>query len=171
MATRRTTHNTMRIYHRYLGFFLAGIMAVYAVSGIVMIFRNTDFLKIEKHAEQKLAPGLDEEAVGRALRIRDLKFQTEVGEIALFKQGSYNKSTGIASYTIKSLPYLLDKLSKFHKSNTTQPLFYLNVFFGVALLFFVLSSFWMFLPGTTVFRKGLYFSIAGLVLTLLLLFV
>jgi uncharacterized iron-regulated membrane protein len=33
-----TIHNSMRIYHRYLGFFLAGIMAVYAVSGVVMIF-------------------------------------------------------------------------------------------------------------------------------------
>ena len=37
-----------RVWHRYLGFFLAGIMAVYAVSGVVMIFRNTDFLKQEK---------------------------------------------------------------------------------------------------------------------------
>lgn len=35
----------MRIYHRYLGYFLAGIMAVYAISGLTMIFRDTDFLK------------------------------------------------------------------------------------------------------------------------------
>ena len=34
---------TMRILHRYLGFFLAGIMAVYALSCTVMIFRDTDF--------------------------------------------------------------------------------------------------------------------------------
>ena len=33
---------TMRVYHRYLGFFLAGIMAVYATSRMVLIFRNTD---------------------------------------------------------------------------------------------------------------------------------
>lgn len=33
----------MRVYHRYLGFFLAGIMAVYAISGVVLIFRDTDF--------------------------------------------------------------------------------------------------------------------------------
>jgi uncharacterized iron-regulated membrane protein len=39
----------MRIYHRYLGFFLAGIMAIYSVSGIIMIFRDTDFLKKENH--------------------------------------------------------------------------------------------------------------------------
>jgi hypothetical protein len=28
----------MRMYHRYLGYFLAGVMAVYAISGIGMIF-------------------------------------------------------------------------------------------------------------------------------------
>ena len=33
---------TFRILHRYLGFFLAGIMMIYAVSGITLIFRNTD---------------------------------------------------------------------------------------------------------------------------------
>lgn len=40
-----TTRKTMRVIHRYLGFFLAGIMAVCATSGIIMIFRTTDFLK------------------------------------------------------------------------------------------------------------------------------
>ena len=39
---------TMRVFHRYLGFFLAGIMAVYSISGIVLIFRETEFLKSEK---------------------------------------------------------------------------------------------------------------------------
>jgi uncharacterized iron-regulated membrane protein len=35
----------MRIFHRYLGFFLAGIMATYSISGIILIFRETEFLK------------------------------------------------------------------------------------------------------------------------------
>jgi hypothetical protein len=35
----------MRELHRYLGFFLVGIMSVYAISGVVLIFRDTDFLK------------------------------------------------------------------------------------------------------------------------------
>lgn len=37
------TRSNFRIYHRYPAFFLAGIMAVYAVSGTILIFRNTDF--------------------------------------------------------------------------------------------------------------------------------
>ena len=31
-----------RIIHGYLGFYLVGIMAVYAISVIAMIFRNDD---------------------------------------------------------------------------------------------------------------------------------
>jgi len=56
---RSTAHNNMRIYHRYLGFFLAGIMAVYATSGVVMTFRDTDFLKRQKQIEKKRGQGLN----------------------------------------------------------------------------------------------------------------
>lgn len=171
MAVRTTTHNKMRIYHRYLGYFLAGIMAVYAISGIVLIFRDTDLFKKKKRVEQQLAPGLHAADVGKALRMRDLQFESEKGDTAFFKQGTYNKTTGLASYTVTSLPEILDKLTRLHKANTKQPLYYLNVFFGISLLFFVISSFWMFLPKTTIFRKGLYFTLGGLVLTLILLFV
>ena len=161
----------MRIYHRYLGYFLAGIMAVYAVSGIVLIFRDTDLFKKKKQVEQQLAPGLNAADLGKALRIRDLQFESENGDIAVFKLGTYNKTTGLAKYTVTSLPVILDKLTRLHKANTKQPLYYLNIFFGISLLFFVISSFWMFLPKTTIFRKGLYFTLGGLIVTLVLLFV
>ena len=61
MSSKATIHNSMRIYHRYLGFFLAGIMAVYALSGIILIFRDTNFLKQEKQVNQQLKPGLSAE--------------------------------------------------------------------------------------------------------------
>lgn len=160
----------MRIYHRYLGFFLAGIMAVYSISGIVLIFRDTDFLKNEKIVEKQLKPALSPEEVGKELKMRDLKFDKVEGDLASFKNGTYNSVTGAAKYTVKELPYVLDKMTKLHKANTKQPLYYLNIFFGLSLLFFVISSFWMFLPKTTIFKKGLYFALAGLVLTLLLIF-
>lgn len=171
MANTPTTHKRMRIYHRYLGYFLAGIMAVYAVSGIVLIFRDTDLFKKKKQVEQQLSSGLNAAGVGKALRIRDLQFESENGDIAVFNQGTYNKTTGLANYTVTSLPVILDKLTRLHKANTKQPLYYLNIFFGISLLFFVISSFWMFLPKTTIFRKGLYFTLGGLVVTLVLLFV
>ncbi len=171
MASKSTMSNTMRIWHRYLGFFLAGIMTVYALSGVVMIFRDTDFLKQEKIMEMKLAPNLAADSVGRAIRIRDLKFESENGELMIFKTGSYNKATGETKYTVKSLPFVIDKLTKLHKANTKSPLYYLNIFFGVSLLFFVLSSFWMFLPNTTIFKKGMIFVAAGVLFTLIILFI
>jgi len=171
MAGKVTTHNRMRIWHRYLGFFLAGIMAVYALSGIVLIFRDTDFLKQEKQIAKSLAPGLKAEAVGQAIRIRDLKAETETDALLQFKQGTYNKLTGSVVYKVKSLPRGIEKLTQLHKASTKQSLFFLNVFFGVSLFFFVLSSFWMFLPSTSIFKKGLYFTLAGIVLVLVLLFI
>lgn len=160
----------MRIYHRYLGFFLAGIMAVYAISGMVLIFRDTDFLKREKIVEKQLKPALTVEELGKELRMRELKIDKEEGDVLSFKNGTYNKTSGATKYTVKELPYFMDKLTKLHKANTKQPLYYLNVFFGLSLLFFVVSSFWMFLPKTTIFKRGLYFTLAGLVLTLFLIF-
>lgn len=171
MATRPTTNNRMRVYHRYLGFFLAGIMAIYALSGIVMIFRDTDFLKKDKIVEKKLSPGLNPEDLGKAIRIGGLKIESENGDLQTFRQGSYNKATGEVKYIVKSWPKIIEKLTQLHKANTKQPLFYLNIFFGVSLLFFVISAFWMFMPKTTIFKKGLYFTLAGIILTLILLFV
>ncbi len=92
-------NSRMRIYHRYLGYFLAGIMAVYAISGFVMIFRDSGFLKFEKQIERSLRPQLTAGDLGRELRIRDLKVNKEEGNVVYFEQGTYNKSTGMAGYT------------------------------------------------------------------------
>jgi hypothetical protein len=161
----------MRVYHRYLGFFLAGIMAVYAISGIILIFRDTDFLKVEKKVEKELKPNLEAEELGKALRIRELQVTGTDGAIVSFAQGTYNKETGVAVYTTKELPLVLNKMTQLHKANTKQPLFFLNILFGLSLFFFVVSSFWMFLPGTDVFKKGVYFAAAGLVIALILIFI
>jgi hypothetical protein len=161
----------MRVYHRYLGYFLTGIMAVYSISGMIMIFRNTDFLKVEKVVERQLPPNLSAGELGREIRARDLKIEKEDGDVLTFQNGSYNKATGAVTYTTKELPYFIDRLTHLHKANTESPLFFLNVFFGLSLLFFVVSSFWMFLPGTTVFKKGIYFALSGLVLALILIFI
>lgn len=161
----------MRVLHRYLGFFLAGIMAVYAISGIVLIFRDTDFLKSEHTEEIRIEPNVKNENIGKALDLRRYNFEREEGDMVYFKNGDYNKKTGVAHITIKELPYILDKMTHLHKASTDDPLYWLNVFFGISLLFFVLSAFWMYLPKTKVFKAGLLYSLAGLVLTLILLFV
>lgn len=163
--------NNMRVYHRYLGFFLAGIMAVYSISGITLIFRDTSFLKSEKQIERQIKPNLNAEELGRELRIRNFKVEGEDADIIRFKQGNYNKASGVAKYSAMELAPFVDKLQHLHKADSKSPLFFLNVFFGLSLFFFVLSSFWMFLPGTSVFKKGLYFALGGMVLTVVLIFI
>lgn len=171
MANNQTVGQKMRIYHRYLGFFLVGIMAVYSISGIVMIFRTTDVFKVEKQTEQTLDPDLGNEALGKALRIREFKAERVDGDVVYFRNGTYDKRTGEAHYTVNELPLILQKMTHLHKATTNDPLFFLNIFFGVSLFFFVLSSLWMFVPGTRVFKKGLYFVLAGIVMTLILIYI
>ncbi|GMN11910.1 hypothetical protein MTsPCn9_32120 [Croceitalea sp. MTPC9] len=171
MSRQGEFSNKMRIYHRYLGFFLAGIMGVYAISGIVLIFRKTDYLKVEVINEKQVAANLSAEELGKAIKIKGLNFTSKEGALAHFDKGSYNATTGEVSYMTKKLPLVLDKMTHMHKATTKDPLFFLNIFFGVALLFFVVSAFWMFLPGSTLFKKGLYFAAGGVVLTLLMLLI
>lgn len=161
----------MRIIHRYLGFFLVGIMAMYALSGIVLIFRKTDFLKQETRQERVLKPGLTSKELGKEVHIGDLKILKTEGDIQYFQKGQYNTATGAVTYSEKKLPLILDKMTKLHKATTNSPVYWLNIFFGMSLLFFVISAFWMFLPKSSIFKKGLYFSLAGVLLTLVLLFV
>lgn len=170
MAQLTTTNYYMRIIHRYLGFFLAGIMAVYAISGIVLVFRNTDFLKKEVQYEKQIAANVPAQEVGKKLKIKGFKVAKEENGMVYFKEGTYNTKTGTAKYAKKELPYVMDKMTKMHKATTNSPLYWLNIFFGLALLFFVISAFWMFLPTSSAFRKGLYFTLGGIILTLIMLF-
>lgn len=170
MSNQKSTGYYMRIIHRYLGFFLVGIMAVYAISGIVLVFRNTDFLKKEVAYEKTVDKNISPDKLGSALKIKRLKVEKQEGSIYYFKNGTYNALTGEAKYTKKQLPFVLDRMTHLHKATTNDPLYYLNLFFGFALLFFVISSFWMFLPSSSIFKKGIYFTLAGIVLTLLMLF-
>lgn len=167
----RKSENTFRVFHRYLGFFLAGIMAVYAISGIVLTFRNTDYMKKEVQVSRTLEPGLEGEALGQALRRRGFQVDKVEGDLIYFQGGTYNSSTGEAQYTEKRLPLVLEKMNALHKMHSGHPLFWLGIFFGVGLLFFAVSAFFMFRPNLPVYKKGLYFAVAGFVLALVLLLV
>ncbi len=82
------TGSQMRIIHRYLGFFLAGIMAMYSLSGITLIFRNTDFLKKEVVIEKTIKANLEGEQLGKELKIKNLKVTSNEGSMIHFKEGT-----------------------------------------------------------------------------------
>jgi hypothetical protein len=167
----RKTEKNFRVIHRYLGFFLAGIMIVYAISGIVLTFRNTDYLQKEIQIEKNLKPNIASYDLGKALGKDRFSVDKEEGGLIYFQGGTYDQKTGSAKYTEKKLPILLEKMNNIHKMHSGHPLFLLGIFFAISLLFFAVSAFWMFRPTTSVFKKGLYFTAGGIVLTLILLFV
>lgn len=159
-----------RVLHRYLGFFLAGIMAMYAISGIIMIFRETNFLKTETIETRQLEPNLTGGELSPKLRM-GVKVEKKEGDVLYFKDGNYNVVTGVATVQKMKLPFVLEKMERLHKATTDSPLYYFNIFFGASLLFFVLSAFWMFMPSMPIFKKGVYYAIAGMILTMILLFI
>jgi len=163
---KQKTASTVRKYHRLLGFFLAGIMAIYACSGVLMIFRTSDFLKYEQTGERQLPPGLKGSDLGAQLRLRGFTVTSEDPDQVIFQQGSYSKETGLAVLTLKDYAPPLQKLVNLHKATTNSPLYFMNMFFGGALLFFAVSAFFMFLPRMPVYKTGLKFAGAGFLVAL-----
>ena len=167
----RKSQEKFREFHRYLGFFLAGIMAVYALSGIVLTFRNTDTFKTKETISLVVEPGLNAETLGSALKTRIRVEKEDELQIVFNGDGTYNRATGEAKYTNTKYPVLLEKMNKLHLMNTTNPLFWLAIFFGISLLFFSVSAFFMFNTEAPIYKKGLYFAVAGAALTVVLLLV
>ena len=150
---------------------MAGIMAVYSISGILLVYRDTDFLKKEKAYEKKLEPALLEKTLGKELKIKNFEIQKQEGDIAIFKQGTYNVKTGEAKYAKMELPLILDKMNKLHKTESKDKYSPLSVLFGASLFFFVVSSFWMFNPKTKAFKRGMLYTAAGLIISVILVMI
>jgi len=159
---------TIRILHRYVGFFLVGIMSMYAISGIVLTFRNSNIFKVSKHIETTLEPNISNDQLGKELRIRHFKVEKEDDTTLYFQNGFYNKETGLASYDQSDYPVFISKLVKFHMTSAGSPMAWLTTIFGIALLFLAVSSFWMFKPQTKIFKTGIIVIIAGIIFTVIL---
>ncbi|WP_339724653.1 PepSY domain-containing protein [uncultured Paraglaciecola sp.] len=168
MASPKLRSN-LRQYHRWLGFFLSGIMAVYAISGILLIFRNTDVLKFQQQEQRQLVPQLSAKALGDELRFKGFAVLEQNATTIVFKQGHYDKTSGVAVISRKDYPKVLQQLVNLHKATTDSPLYWLNISFGLSLLFFVVSAFIMFLPKTKVFKNGLKIAGIGFVFAILVL--
>jgi hypothetical protein len=159
----------MRIWHRYAGFFIVGFVLIYGLSGITLIFRDTEFLKHEKKINIALAPGINPSELGPALRMREFKAEKTEGDIIYFRGGSYNKVTGATQQTIKELVFPFNKLTSLHQTPSKNAIHWFTLSFGITMLFLAISSLWMFKPGSKVFRKGILTVAAGVVFVLILL--
>ena len=62
---KQNIYHIMRVLHRDIGFLTIGLTLVYALSGILLIYRNTDLLKTEKVEEKQLATNLSRNDLGQ----------------------------------------------------------------------------------------------------------
>jgi hypothetical protein len=167
---KKSVYYYMRLLHRYAGFFIFGFVILYGLSGITLIYRDTDFLKKEKIVSLKLAPGINQSELGSALRMREFKVEKTEGDIIYFKGGSYNTVTGSAEQTVKDLVFPFNKLTNLHKTPSKNALHWFTLTFGIVMLFLAISSLWMYKPGSVLFRKSMIFTAAGVIFAIVLLF-
>lgn len=167
----RQVHKFMRVAHRYLGFFLLIIMVIYAISGVVLIYRDTLIFKKEIYIEKTIEPQLAEQDLAKALKIKAVKVKRIENDIIYFQDGNYNRLTGEARYTTIDYPPLLKSLVLLHKGNSSYRYSWLTTLFGVALFFFAISAFWMFPATSKTFKKGILAVGLGTLFALFILFV
>lgn len=155
----------MRALHRDIGFFLVGLVIVYSLSGIVLVYRDIGFLTADVQTEKKLPPGVSPADLGPLLRLKQFKPLKTEGDIVYFREGTYNKATGLAVYTTKRLPALLQKWVDLHKTTSGNATHWCAVPFGALLCFLAVSSFWMCKRGGNAFRRGLALASVGMAAT------
>ena len=173
---KTTVRSIMRSLHRDIGFLAMAMLAVHAISGIDLVYRDRDigFLRKDTQREMKLAPDIKPEDLKNQFlfrRMRNFKITGVDDNIVHFTGGSYNSVTGETKYTRKESVFPFNKFIKIHKAISSQATHVINVLFGIAMLFLGVSSFWMFKPGHRCFSRGIRFTVAGAVITIILLFI
>ncbi len=173
--TSTSTGKNIRWYMRYLhnkiGFIIVGLVIMYSLSGIVQTYRDTDLLKQVINHEQILSPNLNESQLGASLKMKNLKIEKTENNILYFKDGTYDVVTGAAKYTTKEWYSWVRKVTDLHKSNSKSIVHYFTIIFSGLLFFMSISAFWMFKPGTKAFSSGVFLTIAGILASILLLFI
>jgi len=167
---KKSINQIMRVLHRNIGFFFLGFVIIYALSGITLIYRDSDFLKIEKTVKVMLPADTKPADLGPALKIREFKVLKSEGDIISFNGGSFNTSTGEAVYTVKELAFPFNKLTNLHKTPSKNPFHWFTLIFGIVMFFMAVSSFWMFKTNSQAFRRGFYTIIGGILAAVVLLF-
>ncbi|MFZ4726404.1 MAG: hypothetical protein ACOYMD_13290 [Paludibacter sp.] len=169
--SKKSINYYMRSLHRDIGFFLVGLTVIYCISGVILIYRDTDFLRHDKLTEKKLPPNMDECELGKMLWKRDFKILKCEGNILYFQNGTYNKVSGVVKYNEKELPSFLSKFNRLHKSPSKNLVHWFTTIYGILLLFLAVSSFWMFNSKTKLFRRGIFIASIGIGAALILLLI
>ncbi len=160
----------MRNLHRDIGFLMIGLTLIYVLSGILLIYRDSDFFKFEQTIENKLVPDLNAQDLGRELHMRRFRVENETNDSIYFANGYYVKSTGFVHYTQVSHPELFNKMNSLHKRASRDSRHWFSIVYAILLGFLAISSFWMFKPSSSKFKRGMILSGIGLILALVLIY-
>ncbi|WP_297098789.1 PepSY-associated TM helix domain-containing protein [uncultured Draconibacterium sp.] len=166
---KKSVQHWMRSLHRDIGYLMIGMTLIYAISGIILVYRDTGFLKSEKTITRQLPPNLEEQQLGMMLHLFDFKVEKTEGDLVYFGNGTYNKATGEAIYQAVGLPEFMNKLNGLHKASSQTKTHWFTTVFGVLMLFLALSSLWMFKARSKHFKRGMVFSALGLALAVVML--
>lgn len=169
MERGNIVYRWIRILHRDIGYFVIGLTIIYCISGITLTYRDTNFLRSEMEIKKTVALGLPAAQLARVLHLRDIKIVSEDEKEVQFMDGVYDKETGVAVYLSNELPLLLRAFNGLHVASTKDSRHWFGVMYGILLLFLALSSFWMYRPGSKLFRRGIVLAVGGMVVSVLLL--
>lgn len=166
----RSLQYYMRAIHRVLGYLAVGLVMVYALSGITMIYRTSDFMKKSTEVEMTLDPNLDVSQLGAALKIKNFKVTEQTPEIITFSDGTYNVATGEVVYTKKDVVAPFNKFIDLHKLPIAKniSIAIITTIFGIILFLLALTSLFMYRPSAKQFRANMLYVSLGVALAVIL---
>jgi hypothetical protein len=167
--SRKNLRWYMRYLHNKIGFFISGLVIIYALSGLVQTYRDTNFLKHAVVQEKQLPASLTEAQLGSNLKMRDFKIIKSTPDSLYFKDGAYSPASGKAVYSTMEWYGWIKPFTELHKTASKSVAHYFTTIFGFAMLFMSISAFWMFKPGTRLFSSGVWLTVAGIVAAVILL--
>ncbi|TRX70591.1 hypothetical protein [Carboxylicivirga sp. M1479] len=167
----RSTTKIMRALHRDIGFLMIGLTIIYCISGIVLVYRDTDTFTIDEQYIENIKPNMAAHELGSALKLRRLRVLEETADTIYFNYGNYCKSSGEAVYTINTYPDVVWLINGFHKTKSRFGAHWLAVIYGVLLFFLAISSLWMYKPKSKKFIRGLVLTAIGLIIAVIALYI
>lgn len=166
-------HYYMRVLHRDIGFFVISLTVIYCLSGIVLTYEDTDFLKSEKLIEQQLAPELPPMMIARLVRDKGFQVVNFENGVVYFRgiqtRGSYDTVTGQLSYMGMKYPKVIELFNLLHKTRHHNGVHVFTVVYSLLLFFLAVSSFFMYKPGSRVLKRGIIISVLGAAASVLMM--
>ncbi|WP_419175389.1 hypothetical protein [Desulfosediminicola sp.] len=158
----------LRSLHRDIGYFVIGLTVIFTLSGLLLVFRDTAFLKYPSVVKKDLQTEMGTGEVQSALKLKRVTVVDTEGETYRIVSGNeqigiYDLVSGKAEYTTYTYPNLVNKLNMLHKATFASAHSFLAIIYGILLLFLALSPLCFHRPGSRLFRRSLTYLGGGLV--------